>query len=128
LSFLPCCFSGPFSHTGWPFGSGNLIAIPISLSLVLRSAGRQLNLDERDNDYINRAITAGVAGMLLVSAYLSFTAIHHSECTQFFPDGQGGRDCVGDYVIKVGPDFGDAFMYVLFAATAFWFAIARRSD
>lgn len=97
-----------------------LIAIPVAVWLVLRLIGRGLDIDRQSNDYIKRAFSASLAGILASAAYQSATATRHTTCTWTTQDG----DCIA----KIGPDKGLVFMLVLFACFAFWVAITRRTS
>lgn len=118
---------GPVEPYGLAVRLLYLIALPGALWLVLRFAGGFFNFDAHTNDRINRALTAGLAGALTAGAYLEATASYHTECTLYARTRDGGRECVGDTVTAAGPDMVNAFMLVLIAGFAFWFAV-RRPD
>lgn len=128
LVFFGLLLFGPVEPYGMGVRTAYLVAVPIAFWLALPFVGRRLRFDTNTNDHINRALSASLAGALLVGAYLSLTAPYHSECTQYARDGDGGRECVGDTVIRSGPDKGEALMLVLFAGVAFWVSVARRTD
>ena len=126
LIFFALLTFGPVEPYGLVVRVLYLIAVPLVLWFALRFFGRLLNLEPRDNDHISRAITASISGMLIVAAYQRYTAKYHAVCTQSVRDGQGGSECVGDFVTALGPDKGTGFALVVFAGLAFWLAIARR--
>ena len=128
IVFVALLVFGPVQPFGLVIRFAYLAAIPGLLWLTLRYGGEKLDLSPDDNDRLNRAITAAIAGMLTVAAYHAATAKYHGECTQTVRDGQGGYECVGDTVMVMGPDFGMAFMLIVLAATAFWAATTRRSN
>lgn len=117
---------GPVEPYGLTIRLLYLFLIPAGVWLIIGLLGTHLDVDSRINDHISRALSASIAGMLVVAAYQSFTAKQHLECTQYAGDGQGGRECVGDFVTTRGPDKGEAFMLILLAGVAFWVAIAPR--
>ncbi|MDO7837619.1 hypothetical protein Q4610_21540 [Sphingobium sp. HBC34] len=128
IVFVALLVFGPAQPYGLVIRFAYLAAIPALLWLALRHGGEKLNLSPNDNDLLNRGITAAIAGMLTVAAYQAATAKYHGECTQTVRDGQGGYECVGDTVTVIGPDYGMAFMWIVFAVAAFWAATTRRSS
>jgi hypothetical protein len=123
LVFFALLMLGPVQPYGMMVRTIYLIAIPVAVWFALRLIGKHLDIDTQNNDYINRAITASLAGMLVLAAYQAATAERHVGCTRSAPDG----DCIGEFITKSGPDKGTAFMLVLFAGVAFWGAITRRA-
>ena len=119
---------GPVEPYGFAIRSLYLVLIPAGVWFILRHLDARLDIDSRTNDRIWRALTASIAGMLVVASYQSFTAKQHLQCTQSVRDGQGGRECVGDFVTVRGPDKGQAFMWILLAGVAFWVAIAPQQE
>lgn len=128
IVFVALLVFGPVQPYGMVIRVAYLAVIPAILWLALRYVGGKLDMDPFDNDRLNRAITAAIAGMLIVAAYQSATATHHGECTQTVRDGQGGYECVGDIVTTKGPDRGTAIMWMVFAGVAFWVATSRKSN
>lgn len=122
LVFFALLMLGPVQPYGMMVRTTYLILIPAAVWFALRLFGKHLDIDTQSNDYINRAITASLAGMLILAAYQAATAERHAVCTQSAPDG----DCIGDLITKSGPDNATAFMLVQFAGLAFWGAIMRR--
>ncbi|GBH29729.1 hypothetical protein [Sphingobium xenophagum] len=128
LVFAALLVLGPVQPYGMVFRFAYLAAIPAVLWLALRYGGEKLDLSPDDNDRLSRSITAAIAGMLTVVAYQTATAKYHRECAQTVRDGQGGYECVGETLRVVGPDYGMAFIWIAFAAAAFWAATTRRSN
>lgn len=128
IVFVALLVFGPVQPYGLVIRFAYLAAIPAVLWLALRYGGEKLDLSPDDNDRLNRGITATIAGMLTVAAYQTATAKYHGECSQTVRDGQGGYECVGDIVTVMGPDYGMAFMWIAFAAVAFWAATTRKSN
>jgi hypothetical protein len=124
LVFFALLMLGPVQPYGMIVRTIYLIAIPVAVWLALRLIGRRLDIDTQSNDYINRGITASLAGMLVLAAFQLATVERHTECTRSAPDG----DCIGEFITKSGPDKGTALMLVLFAGFAFWSAITRRTS
>lgn len=111
------------------FGQLDLYVIFISvliIFLILKYFGKCWKMDNLQNDYLNRAIFACIAGALLVSVYLSITTKYHTECDQYIQT-RDGRECVGDYIIVRGPDKEGAFIKVIFASIAMWYAVSKRN-
>jgi hypothetical protein len=128
IVFVALLVFGPVQPYGLVIRIAYLAAIPALLWLALRYGGEKLDLNQNDNDRLNRGITAAIAGMLTVAAYEAATAKYHGECTQTVRDGQGEYACVGDIVTVIGPDYGMALMWISFAVAAFWAATTRRSN
>jgi hypothetical protein len=127
LVFVALLLFGPVEPYGLVIRLAYLAVIPSILWFGLWYWGGRLDIDALTNERINRAITGSIAGVLLVGAYLTYTAGHHQECTQYARTSDG-RECVGDYVTVAGGDPGMALMLLLFAGIAFWIAISRESD
>ncbi|MCL5733352.1 MAG: hypothetical protein M1334_01650 [Patescibacteria group bacterium] len=94
---------------------------------ILLRWGSNLKIDSLTNDYFNRAVVGAIAGILLASAFISYTTKYHYECTQY-EQTYDGRDCVGDYTVTKGPDYAGMFIEVLLAGAAFWYASSKRID
>ncbi|MGK2849021.1 MAG: hypothetical protein ACSLEX_03060 [Minisyncoccota bacterium] len=118
---------GPIEPFGLAIRFAYLIIIPILALLVLRHLGQKCNMDKLSNDRLNRALLSGIAGALLVGAYLSYTASSHTECDQYVQTREG-EECVGDYITVKGPDKGSALIQILFAGIAIWYAVAKRPE
>lgn len=116
---------GPIEPFGLVIRFAYLIIIPILTLLALRHWGEKCNMDKLSNDRLNRALLSGIAGALLVGAYLSYTASSHTECDQYVRT-RDGEECVGDYITVKGPDKGNALIQILFAGIAIWYAVAKR--
>ena len=83
-------------------------------------------MDSISKDRLIRGIAGIIAGVLLVWAYQAGTSKFHSECTQY----SGGRDseCVGDSVRVKGPDYGGAFLLLVFAGIAASYAVSEHEE
>lgn len=119
---------GPIEPYGMVVRTAYTIILPTLLWLYLKYFGHTWEADESDNDRLNRAIVAMIAGALFVGAYLNFTATYHSECTQYARSGDGGHECVGDYATASGPNKVGGVMSVGFGIAAAWYAISKKSD
>jgi hypothetical protein len=128
IVFVALLVFGPVQPYGMLIRVAYLAVVPTILWLALRYMGGKLDMDPSDNDRLNRGITAAIAGTLIVAAYQSATASDHGECTQTVRDGQGGYECVGDFVSAKGPARGAAIMWIVFAGVAFWVATSRKSN
>lgn len=126
LAFFALLVFGPVEPYGLLIRMLYLVAVPVFIWFLLWLFGRYFSIDPVTNDYINRALTASIAGMLLAAAYVSFTSEYHLECTQYARDGDGSKECVGELITVPGPDKGNAFMLILLAGVAFWIAVASR--
>jgi len=126
LVFFLLLLFGPVQPYGLVVRFAYLAVIPAMLWLALYFGGRHLDIDAIMNDHITRAITAGLAGALVVAAFVAFTADYHFDCAQVVPDGSG--DCVGEQVMKSGADYVRGFMATMLAVVAFWIAIAPSRD
>src|SRR3989344_3124142 len=71
-----------------------LATLPTLFWFILSYFGRKWKTDTLANDRLTRGIVGIVAGALFVGAYLSFTAMHHVECTQSVRTIDGS-ECVG---------------------------------
>jgi len=127
LVFVALLLFGPVEPYGLVIRLAYLAAIPTIIWFVLWYWGDEWDIDPLTNDRINRAITGSLTGVLLVGAYLTYTASTHSECTRSVLT-RDGSECVGDYVTVGGGDKGMALMMVVFAGFAFWAAVSRDSD
>jgi len=127
LVFALLLIFGPVEPYGMIIRSIYLIIIPISVYFFLKYFGKKWTMDKISNDYLNRTIVACIAGALLVGAYLSMTANYHTECDQYVRTRDGG-ECVGDYITVKGSDKSAAFMQVIFAGFAIWYASAKRKE
>jgi len=118
---------GPVEPYGIIFRLAYLIIIPLLFWLALKYWGRNLwKMGALENDHLNRAIFATVAGILLVGAYSSFTEKNHLECDQQI--GIGDRiECVGDYIRVDGPNKIAGLIQIVFAGVIFYFAIIKES-
>ena len=81
-------------------------------------------MDSISKDRLKRGVAGIVAGILLVWAYQAATSKFHSECTQYTRD----YECVGDYVGVKGPDYGEAFMLLVFAGIAASYAVSKHEE
>ena len=117
-------FFGPVEQSGLLW-YGYLIIIPTLTWLALKHWGSKWEMDRRSNDQLSRVIAGGIAGALLVGAYLSYTASYHTECDQYAGRGDN-RECVGDYITVKGPATSKALMEVAFAGIAVWYAVSKR--
>jgi len=117
---------GPIVSLGkvWPLA---MFGIPIALWLIFKYWGSKWDLDDVDNDRINRAIFGAAAGALLVGASLEYTSKYHLECDQSVQT-RDGRECVGEEVPVKGGDVEAAFLLVVLAGFAFWRATCRPLD
>jgi hypothetical protein len=127
LIFVLLLLFGPVDPYGIAIRFGYLIFIPVLVFSLLKHFGGSWKMDKVSNDYLNRAIFACIAGALLVSVYLSMTTKYHTECDKYVQT-RDGQECVGDYVTVKGPDKGVAFIEVIFAGFAIWYAIAKRKE
>lgn len=119
-------FFGPVKQSGFIW-YGYLIIIPTLTWLALGYFGKRWEMDRQSNDQLNRVIIGGIAGALLVGAYLSYTSDYHTECDQYAGRGDN-RECVGDFVTVKGPDSGLALMQIAFAGVAAWYAVSKRPE
>ncbi|MBU6500362.1 MAG: hypothetical protein KGJ89_00840 [Patescibacteria group bacterium] len=118
---------GPIDPYGIIVRLAYLIIIPPLVWFILLKWGRSLRMDFSANDYFNRAVVGVLAGILLASAFMSYTSKYHYECTQY-EQTYDGRDCVGDYTVTKGPDYAGMFIEVVLAGVAFWYASSKRID
>lgn len=125
LTFVALLLLGPVEPYGMMTRILYLIAVPFAVWFALRFMGNHLDIDAQANDYVSRAITASLAGMLFLAAYQESTARQHMECSESVRDGDS-TECIGELVMKPGPDKGNAFILILFAGLAFGVAISRR--
>lgn len=121
LVFALLLIFGPVEPYGMLVRIVYLITIPVLVYFFLKSFGKKWAIDE------SRAVVACIAGALLVGAYLSLTANYHTKCDQYVQT-RDGQECVGDYVTVKGPDKSGAFMQLVFAGFAIWYAIKRKED
>lgn len=127
LVFALLLLFGPIDPYGIVIRTIYLIAIPILLYFFLKIFGERWQIDEVSNDYINRTIVSYIAGALLVGAYLSMTAKYHTECNQYVQT-RDGQECVGDYVTVKGSDKSGAFIQIILASFAIWYAVTKRQE
>jgi len=118
---------GPIQPYGMIIRITYLIIIPIIIWYSLKYFGSSWNMDKISNDRLNRTLAAIVAGMLLVSAYSSYTTKYHTECDQYIQT-RDGRECVGDYVTVKGADKSGMIMKLIFAGFAIWFSVAKKPE
>lgn len=118
---------GPVEPYGLAIRFAYLIIIPTLTWLALKYWGSKWEIDKQSNDQLNRVIAGGIAGALLVGAYLSYTASYHTECDQYAGRGDN-RECVGDYITVKGPATSKALMEVAFAGIAIWYAVSKRPE
>lgn len=118
---------GPIEPYGLVVRSVYLIIIPTLTWLVLKHWGSNWKMDRQSNDRLNRALLGGIAGALLVGAYLSYTSAYHTECDQYAGRGDN-RECVGDYITVKGPDMTKALIQLAFAGIAVWYAVSKRPE
>ncbi|MDP2637539.1 MAG: hypothetical protein Q8P26_00565 [Candidatus Levybacteria bacterium] len=128
ILFIVLLLWGPINPYGIIFRIAYLILLPTLLWLSLRHFGRKWDGGKSANDRLTRGILGIIAGVLFVGAYLSFTATYHSECTQSARAGDGGYECVGDYISVPGPNKVGGVMSVAFGIIAAWYAISKRDD
>jgi len=112
---------------GLIFRIAYLIIIPIVAWLVLRYLGKRWDLGILENDRLNRAIFACIAGVLLVGAYLSYNSKYHTECTQTVQT-RDGQECVGDYIAVKGSDKSGALIQIMLSGGALWWAVSKKRD
>jgi hypothetical protein len=117
---------GPIEPYGLAVRIAYLIIIPTSIWVILRFWSISWNIDSSFNDRLTRALASGIAGALLVGAYLSFTSSYHIECEQYAGNGEN-RECVGDYKSVEGPDIFAGFLQIIVSGGAIWFAISDKS-
>lgn len=117
---------GPIEPYGLTIRIAYLIILPVVLWLTLRHWASNWKIDTSSNDRINRALAGGIAGILLLGAITSYTAIYHAECDQY----SGGREpeCVGDYITVKGGDKAGALIQLVFAGVAFWYAVSKKPE
>ncbi len=125
--FIVLLLFGPIESYGLFVRIMYLILVPVFLWLILRFWGGKLPLDKQLNNYLNRGIYALIAGMLIVSAYISFITKNHTVCDQLVQT-RDGQECVGDYVLVNGPDVVGVVMQIIFAGILFWLAVSKRKD
>lgn len=104
-----------------------LIIIPTLTWLILQYLGKRLDMGISENDRLNRAIFACVAGGFLVGAYLSFTSSYHTECTKTVQT-RDGQECVGDYAEVKGADKVGVLIQIILSGGALWWAISKKRD
>lgn len=119
---------GPIEPYGIIIRIAYLVIIPTIVWWGLKHFGSSWEMDKISNDRLNRTLAAIVAGMLLVSAYSSYTSKYHTECDQYEGNQRDGYECVGDYLTVKGSDKSGMFMKLIFAGFAIWFAVAKRSE
>ncbi len=119
---------GPGDHS-WPawllIRMGYLVAIPVAVWFVLGWIWRAWKPDQGAEGRLSRTLAGTTAGVLLIGAILAAQTDHHFVCTDE-EQTHDGTECVGDYVLVPGPDFGQAFMLTLAAGFAFWIGV--RAD
>jgi hypothetical protein len=125
LVFVVLLLFGPVEPYGLVFRLAYLLVIPTVLWFVLRFVSDWLNVDELQNERINRALWAGLAGAFIVGAYQRYTAAYHTQCERWIESG-GERECIGDTVVVSGGDTVGAFLLIAFAIGAAWAATRRR--
>jgi hypothetical protein len=118
---------GPIEPYGLTVRFAYLVIIPAVVWLLLLWLGARWDIDALTNDRIQRALFAGIAGLLLVGAYQSYSARWHTECDQSVQT-RDGEECVGDYVPVKGGDKGAALLLLFLAGIAGWCSIARPSE
>lgn len=104
-----------------------LLIIPGLLWLALGFFGGKWRIDKTVNERLNAALAGGLAIAFLFGAYFSYTSSYHTECEQGIRTREG-YECVGDYVIKKGPDKEGAIIQVMLAGLAFLYAIKSREE
>lgn len=124
LTFFGLLIFGPIEPYGLVIRIIYLIAIPALASFALSYLSKIWIIDAASNDRIFSTIFGGVAALLVVFAYLSYSSDYHFECTKFINNGD---ECVGEYVTVEGGDKGTAFMLIMFAGWAAWIGIVKKS-
>lgn len=117
---------GPIEPYGMFFRISYLIVIPVLLRYGLMNFGKSVGMDKHSNNRLTRAIYAGVAGILLVSAFSSYNAKYHTECDQYVQT-RDGLECVGDYVTVKGSDKSGVVMKIMLSGFAMWLAVSKKS-
>lgn len=125
LIFISLLIFGPIEPYGTYFRVAYLIIIPLLAWLILRYFNKKNAAGALANEYLNRAIYAVVAGILLCYAYSALTSKTHLECSQYI-NTRDGHECIGDYVTRSGPDKTTAITATAFAICAFWLAITKK--
>ena len=119
---------GPIEPYGLAIRFAYLISIPTLVWVALKYWGSKWEMDGQSNNQLNRVIAGGIAGALLVGAYLSYTASYHTECDQYVQTRDGEEECVGEYITVKGPDKTNALIQILVAGIAIWYAVAKRPE
>jgi len=117
---------GPIEPFGLVIRMAYIIITPTLVWYGLRHWGTKWDMDDDANDRLTRALAALIAGALLFGAYLSYTSQYHTECTQYVQT-RDGQECVGDYVTRKGSDRSGAFIKLIGAGFAIWFALSKKT-
>jgi hypothetical protein len=119
---------GPIDHS-WPawflIRALYLIAVPTAAWFILSWIWKVWRPDQSIENRLTRTLAGATAGALFVGAILAAQTDHHFECTQVVR-ALDGYECVGDYVLVPGADWGQALILTLAAGFAFWYGV--RAD
>ena len=119
---------GPIDHS-WPawflIRALYLIAVPTAAWFILSWIWKVWRPDTSTENRLTRTLAGVTAGALLVGAILAVQTKHHFVCTQEVRTPEG-YECVGDYVLVPGSDWGQALILTVAAGLAFWYGV--RAD
>ena len=118
---------GPVGPYGMFIRFFYLITIPTLIWIILGHYGKNWKINKLTNDKLTSTLCGVVAGVFLAMSYTSFTASHHSECTEVMQT-RDGQECVGDYIAVKGPDKAGAIIELIFASVALYFAVHKESE
>lgn len=119
---------GPIDPFGIVGRTVYVIALPCLLWFSLNYFGSKWNAGKIENDRLTRGVVAILAGMLFMGSFFSYAKNYHSECTQSARTGDGGYECVGDYVTAPGPDISGTIILGAFGTIAALFALSKHNE